>query len=284
MISPSIPAGEYYESEIGPETIPILLDSLREAKETKAGTLKIRFSPNIPLSSVASYYLDLDYPFPQVCKSLWRSCRILPDGTVSPCLHLVMGNITQQPLSEIWNGPGLQGLRKLILHQAPAGLRPLLPSGLCLIQPPMISLFQQAILGMNIKTLGTVLGRQGLRVHWRYLPRLAFLSVLAAWNTYLGLFEQACNGDKIEAAELTAPPIFILGYWRSGTTHLHNLLSLDPPLPARTPIRSCFRTISSIASPGARRFSTPCRPKPGPWTMWPSTGPRPTKRKWPWRR
>lgn len=92
----------------------------------------------------------------------------------------------------------------------------------------MVSLFQQAILGMNLKTLGTVLWRQGLRVHWRYLPRLAFLSVLAAWNTYLGLFEEACNGDRIRAAELTAPPIFILGYWRSGTTHLHNLLSLDP--------------------------------------------------------
>ncbi|WP_427846519.1 sulfotransferase [Aromatoleum aromaticum] len=24
------------------------------------------------------------------------------------------------------------------------------------------------------------------------------------------------------------PPIFVLGHWRSGTTHLHNLLSLDP--------------------------------------------------------
>jgi MoaA/NifB/PqqE/SkfB family radical SAM enzyme len=114
MISPSIPEGEYYQSEIGPETIPILLDSLREVKEWNAGTLKIRFSPNIPLSSVAPYYLDLDYPFPRVCKSLWRSCRILPDGTVSPCLHLVMGNITQQPLSEIWNGPGMQRLRKII--------------------------------------------------------------------------------------------------------------------------------------------------------------------------
>jgi omega-hydroxy-beta-dihydromenaquinone-9 sulfotransferase len=92
----------------------------------------------------------------------------------------------------------------------------------------MVSLFQQAILGMNLKTLGTVLKRQGMRVHRRYLPRLAFLSVLAAWNTYLGWFEEACNGDKIRGAKLIAPPIFILGYWRSGTTHLHNLLSLDP--------------------------------------------------------
>ncbi len=92
----------------------------------------------------------------------------------------------------------------------------------------MISLFQQLILGMDLKTLGTVLRRQGLRVHWRYLPRLALLSALAAWNSYLALFEKACNGSKIAAAEPIAPPIFILGFWRSGTTHLHNLLSLDP--------------------------------------------------------
>ncbi|MGQ9687479.1 MAG: sulfotransferase family protein [Desulfobaccales bacterium] len=81
---------------------------------------------------------------------------------------------------------------------------------------------------MNLSTLGTVLRRQGLRVHWRYLPRLAFLSALAAWNSYLGLFEKACNREKITSADLVAPPIFILGFWRSGTTHLHNLLSLDP--------------------------------------------------------
>jgi hypothetical protein len=33
--------------------------------------------------------------------------------------------------------------------------------------------------------------------------------------------------SKINAHELTAPPIFIVGHWRSGTTFLHDLISLD---------------------------------------------------------
>lgn len=32
---------------------------------------------------------------------------------------------------------------------------------------------------------------------------------------------------KIQREELTAPPIFIIGHWRSGTTHLHELLVRD---------------------------------------------------------
>ena len=92
----------------------------------------------------------------------------------------------------------------------------------------MAALFQQTILGMSLRTLGASLQRNRGRLHWRYLPRLAFLAVLAAYNSYMSLFEEALNGANIAAAELTAPPIFILGYWRSGTSHLHNLLSLDP--------------------------------------------------------
>ncbi|MFT5467134.1 MAG: hypothetical protein ACI8UO_002237 [Verrucomicrobiales bacterium] len=33
---------------------------------------------------------------------------------------------------------------------------------------------------------------------------------------------------KVEAYEMPSAPIFIVGHWRSGTTHLHNLLSHDP--------------------------------------------------------
>jgi hypothetical protein len=81
---------------------------------------------------------------------------------------------------------------------------------------------------MSLRTLATALWRNQGRVYWRFLPRLAFLSVLAAFNSYMSFFEEAMNGEKIAGADLVAPPIFILGYWRSGTSHLHNLLSLDP--------------------------------------------------------
>ena len=93
---------------------------------------------------------------------------------------------------------------------------------------------------MNLKTLGTSLGQNQGRLYWRYLPRLAFLSALAAFNSYMSFFEKAMNGDHIAGAELAAPPIFILGYWRSGTTHLQNLLSLDPAFTCPTAYQVMF--------------------------------------------
>jgi omega-hydroxy-beta-dihydromenaquinone-9 sulfotransferase len=104
----------------------------------------------------------------------------------------------------------------------------------------MFALFQQTILGMSLGTLATTLVQNGGRLHWRFLPRLAFLSALAGFNSYMGLFEKAMNGAAIAAAELTAPPIFILGYWRSGTSHLHNLLSLDPAFTCPTAYQVMF--------------------------------------------
>ena len=35
---------------------------------------------------------------------------------------------------------------------------------------------------------------------------------------------------RIRAVEVTKPPLFILGHWRSGTTYLFNLLSCDPEM------------------------------------------------------
>ena len=93
---------------------------------------------------------------------------------------------------------------------------------------------------MNLSTLGRFLRRHGEQLHWRYGHRLAYLLVMAACNSYLSLFEKAMNGEKIAAADLTAPPIFIIGYFRSGTTHLHNLLSCDPSFTCPTAYQVMF--------------------------------------------
>jgi len=114
LAPPSIPEGEYYESEITPADLPGLLDQLREVRRLAKGRLKLLFLPNLPLDLLKPYYLDLAYPFPQMCKALWKGCRILPDGTVSPCLHLVAGNIAAQPFPEIWNGPRMRRFRQII--------------------------------------------------------------------------------------------------------------------------------------------------------------------------
>jgi MoaA/NifB/PqqE/SkfB family radical SAM enzyme len=114
LINPSIPEGEYYQSGIGPANLPRLEESLAAVRRRARGLIRLGFSPDVAHHHLAPYYLDLDYPFPQECRHLWMACRILPDGTVSPCLHLIMGNITEAPLQEIWNSPAYLNLRRLV--------------------------------------------------------------------------------------------------------------------------------------------------------------------------
>jgi MoaA/NifB/PqqE/SkfB family radical SAM enzyme len=114
LAPPSIPEGEYYESEITPADLPGLVDQFRKARRLAKGRLRLLFLPNLPPDLLGPYYLDLTHPFPQECKAPWKVCRILPDGTVSPCLHLVAGNIAAQPFPEIWNGPRMRRFRQII--------------------------------------------------------------------------------------------------------------------------------------------------------------------------
>lgn len=51
------------------------------------------------------------------CDWLWKRCIIAPDGDVMPCCGAYhqgerMGNILEEPLSKIWNGPRYQAARR----------------------------------------------------------------------------------------------------------------------------------------------------------------------------
>lgn len=60
-----------------------------------------------------------------------------------------------------------------------------------------------------------------------YWHRAAVVSLLSLFNAFHRRRESRLFDEKIRATEITKPPLFILGHWRSGTTHLHNLLAQD---------------------------------------------------------
>ncbi|NIP84724.1 MAG: hypothetical protein GTO03_03860, partial [Planctomycetales bacterium] len=65
------------------------------------------------------------------------------------------------------------------------------------------------------------------RIGWVYLPRLIVALVLSAANTLLSLPERLLLPWLLRRR--TVPdPVFIVGLQRTGTTHLHNLMALDP--------------------------------------------------------
>lgn len=117
MLPPSVPGGEFYESGISVEHIPAMVAALKKARSQSAGVIKLSFLPNLSAGMIAPYYGDLDHPFGGRCDTLWKTLRVMPDGTVSPCLHVVAGNISQQSVDEIWNGPSMRNYRKLITEK-----------------------------------------------------------------------------------------------------------------------------------------------------------------------
>jgi hypothetical protein len=90
------------------------------------------------------------------------------------------------------------------------------------------------MLGYRIGLTGFICFNNILRrLHfWRFVhPRFA-LRLLPLVATSLAVaplcwWEKVRFGRQIEHVRLAHPPVFIIGHWRSGTTHLHNLMSRD---------------------------------------------------------
>src|SRR4051795_11275452 len=80
--------------------------------------------------------------------------------------------------------------------------------------------------GMTFGDRRTLLGQNQYEVDWPYLPRAMFVTLTTISNSANAGIEEAVYGRLVDATQVE-PPLFILGHYRSGTTHLHNLLALD---------------------------------------------------------
>jgi hypothetical protein len=81
--------------------------------------------------------------------------------------------------------------------------------------------------GMSHATWRALRRRHRFAIDRRYWPRAAFQSAVSLANRGVEAREERAFGSRIDATAVL-PPLFILGHWRHGTTHLHNLLALDP--------------------------------------------------------
>jgi hypothetical protein len=100
--------------------------------------------------------------------------------------------------------------------------------------------YLQAIAGMRLGTLFTVLRRNGFQINRRYLPRLGTLLLLGVVNSALAPCERIQYGRRIRATKIEKPPLFIIGHFRSGTTYLHDLISLDDNFDCPTVYQAMF--------------------------------------------
>jgi len=81
--------------------------------------------------------------------------------------------------------------------------------------------------GADPLTLMRVIARNG-PIEPRSIPPLAISMASALGRLPFTVTERALAGRWIRRGPAMPPPIFIIGHWRSGTTHLYNLLSRAP--------------------------------------------------------
>ena len=93
--------------------------------------------------------------------------------------------------------------------------------------------------GMRPATWWQLVGRHGGRVSLNRAPLLASVSLITPVNTAGAITQAVVRRRAIAETDLAAPPVFIIGHWRSGTTMLHELMIRDQRLSSPTTFQ-CF--------------------------------------------
>jgi omega-hydroxy-beta-dihydromenaquinone-9 sulfotransferase len=97
-----------------------------------------------------------------------------------------------------------------------------------------------------------LLRRERFRVNPICWPRALWLSVWSLMSSAAARGVERRLGAEIDATRVEAP-VFVLGHYRSGTTHLHELLSLDP----RYASPNRFQTFNPSTFLGTERWLAP---------------------------
>lgn len=78
------------------------------------------------------------------------------------------------------------------------------------------------------------------RISIKYTPRLLAVLIINIINYPFRQYERLIINQKIRKKVVNDAPIFIVGHWRSGTTHLHNLICQDSQMGYTTTYQSVF--------------------------------------------
>ncbi len=84
--------------------------------------------------------------------------------------------------------------------------------------------------GMRFGDYWQLLKENHFRIHPTRYPMTVLVGASSVVNSALAGFQHLTKDPQIARTQLKQPPIFIVGYWRSGTTLLHELMSLDTQL------------------------------------------------------
>jgi omega-hydroxy-beta-dihydromenaquinone-9 sulfotransferase len=93
--------------------------------------------------------------------------------------------------------------------------------------------------GMPAHVWFPLLAKNGFRISPSRWPLAFGVSMFTSFTGVMSLTQSLFFGKSIRETKIVVPPIFVLGHWRSGTTLLHEYLSLDTRFATPTTFQ-CF--------------------------------------------
>lgn len=96
------------------------------------------------------------------------------------------------------------------------------------IKENIFDIMYEPLAGSSLSNLFRLLSRNNFSITPRYMPRILYATLLSTILTPFRIKEHLKYHKKIIETSIKKDPVFIIGHWRSGTTYLHNVLSMDP--------------------------------------------------------
>ncbi|UCF67690.1 MAG: sulfotransferase [Acidobacteriota bacterium] len=117
--------------------------------------------------------------------------------------------------------------------------------------------------GARLRGWLRVLRDNHFRVHPAYWGRAALTTISNAINTALARREQRKFGARLRGIRAERP-LFVLGHYRSGTTHLHLLLCCDPDVGYPNYYQTCFPSTFLTTEPSSSSLLRHVTPRKRP--------------------
>jgi len=92
---------------------------------------------------------------------------------------------------------------------------------------------------MPMTRLFRMLAQNRYQIHFTRIPMFCTAALASVANSSLATIQRLLFQNAIDRTELVDDPIFVLGHWRSGTTYVHELMSLDSRFASPTTYQ-CF--------------------------------------------
>ncbi len=110
---------------------------------------------------------------------------------------------------------------------------------------------------------------KGYRIDLQYYPKFLLSLFISVVFELMILWERLIYKKKFKNYRSGEPPVFVVGFWRSGTTLLHNLLCQDPRAGYVTTFQAVFPNLVLTRYKWLKRIANWALPKKRPFDSYP---------------